>query len=56
MATKAQLIQFIMDTFCEADGEEVSRTKLETFKKSELEEFIKERKMEAKLDEWLSNN
>lgn len=55
MATKAQLINFIMEMFTEADGSEISKSKLESFKKSDLEELIKARGLEAKLDAWLAN-
>lgn len=55
MATKAQLINFIMDTFSEPDGNEVSKSKLEGFKKADLENFIKEKGAEAELQEWLKN-
>lgn len=54
MATKAQLINFIIEMFTEADGNEVSRSKLETFKKSDLEEFIKSRDLTSALEEWLA--
>lgn len=54
MATKAQLIQFILDTFREPDGNEPSKTKLDGLKKAELEEFIKARGLEKELEEWLA--
>lgn len=54
MATKAQLISFIIEMFNEADGNAVSRSKLEMFKKGDLEEFIKSRGLESKLNEWLA--
>ena len=53
MATKAQLINFILEMFSEPDGKEVSKSKLEGFKKADLEEFIKEKGAEDKLTEWL---
>mgnify|MGYP006988902146 CR=1 FL=1 len=56
MATKSQLIKFIMDTFTEADGNPVSKSKLESYKKADLEKFIKDRNAEADLAEWLENN
>lgn len=55
MATKAQLIDFIIETFEEADGNPISKSKLEVFKKADLEEFIKARDAEADLEEWLNN-
>lgn len=53
MATKAQLINFIIEKFQEADGNEVTRSKLEALKKSDLEEFIKARGLEDDLAAWL---
>lgn len=55
MATKAQLIQFIMEQFEESDGNEVSKSKLDGLKKAELEEFIKEKGLEDELSNWLAN-
>lgn len=54
MATKAQLIKFIIDSFTEADGNPVSKTKLESYKKADLEKFIKDRNAEADLQKWLA--
>lgn len=56
MATKAQLIAFIMDTFTEMNGEPVQKAKLDALKKSELEEFINEKNLEDELKIWLANN
>ena len=53
MATKAQLINFIMETFEEADGNPVSKSKLDALKKADLEELIKARGLESKLEAWL---
>ena len=53
MATKAQLIAFIMDTFNEPGGVEIVKSKLDGFKKADLEEFIKERGLEEELKAWL---
>ena len=55
MATKAQLIKFIMETFSEPDGNEISKSKLDSFKKADLEEFIRTKGAEAELAEWLKN-
>ena len=54
MATKAQLINFIIETFEEADGKPVTKADLDRFKKAELEEFIKEKGAEAELEVWLA--
>lgn len=54
MATKSQLISFIMEMFEEADGNEISKSKLDSYKKSELEELIKARGLEAELEAWLN--
>lgn len=56
MATKAQLIDFIMCTFVEPEGNPVSKTKLESCKKSELESFIKDKGLEGELNDWLTQN
>lgn len=56
MATKSQLIAFIMETFEEADGNDISKSKLDAFKKADLEEFIKEKDLEGDLEEWLKQN
>lgn len=54
MATKAQLIAFIMEMFEEPNGEAISKSKLETYKKSDLEEFVAEKNAQADLEAWLS--
>lgn len=56
MATKAQLIKFIMETFTEYDGEAISKSKLDGYKKAELEEFISYVRMESELSDWINNN
>lgn len=53
MATKAQLINFIMEMFAESDGGEVSRSKLDAYKKADLEKFIADRGCTAELEAWL---
>ena len=54
MATKAQLINFIMEKFQQSDGEPVSKSKLDGLKKAELEDFISAMGLEDELKEWLS--
>ena len=54
MATKAQLIQFIIDNFSEADGTEISKQRLDRFKKAELEEFISYHQLNDDLVAWLN--
>ena len=54
MVTKAQLISFIMEMFKEADGNAVSKSKLDSFKKSELEEFIEAKGLKEDLEKWIS--
>jgi len=56
MATKAQLIKFIMETFSEPDGSEISKPKLDSYKKSDLEDLIKSKGLESQLESWLSAN
>ena len=56
MATKAQLISFIIEKFAEASGEPISKAKLDSYKKADLEEFVKEKGLESDLKEWLAAN
>lgn len=56
MATKAQLIKFIMEVFAEPNGEAISKSKLDGYKKADLEEFITSKGIEAELADWLANN
>ncbi len=53
--TKTLLIQFIIDTFVQEDGEAVQKSKLDEFKKAELEEFIASKGLEDKLEAWLAS-
>jgi hypothetical protein len=55
MATKAQLIEFILDKFTETDGNAVSKSKLENLRKAELEEFIAAHNMQSELESWLTS-
>ena len=55
MATKAQLINFIMEKFVNADGSEIQKSKLDSYKKADLEGRIKARGMEEDLKTWLVN-
>ena len=54
MATKAQLISFILEKFVEPSGEPVSKAKLDSMKKADLEEFIKAKGLEEDLKAWLA--
>lgn len=54
MATKAQLIDFIVEKFNQVDGQPVSKSKLDAYKKADLEKFIEDRGMTADLEIWLS--
>ena len=56
MATKAQLINFIMDMFEEIGHQPVSKSRLDGLKKADLEEFIKVNELEDELKTWLSTN
>jgi len=56
MATKAQLISFILEKFVEPSGEPVCKAKLDGMKKAELEEFISAKGLESELKEWLAQN
>ena len=53
-ATKAQLVEFILDNFEGPDHIPASRAKLESYKKSELEEFVKAMSSEEEVAEWLN--
>ena len=52
MVTKSQLIEFILEYFETVEGEPASKSKLEAFKKSELEEFIQSHNMTEQLETW----
>lgn len=54
MATKSQLINFIIEKFQEPTGEPVMKAKLDSLKKSELEEFIQVKGLEDELKAWLA--
>lgn len=53
MGTKAQLVNFIIENFETADGMPVSMSKLDSFKKAELEEFIKAKDEVDNFKEWI---
>lgn len=53
-ATKAQIIDFIIDNFEGPGKMPASKSKLESYKKSELEEFITQKASEAELNTWLA--
>lgn len=55
MATKAQLVNYIADQFETQDGIPASLAKLDSYKKAELEEFIKANNCEADVEAWLAN-
>lgn len=55
MGTKVQLINFILEKFTDAEGNAVSKSKLDGLKKADLEEFIKERGLEDEFSSWLAN-
>ena len=52
MATKATLIDFIAEKFEGPNGIPVSKAKLESFKKSDLEEFIEAKDVSEEFAEW----
>jgi len=52
MATKATLIDFISEKFEGPNGIPVSKAKLESFKKSDLEEFIEAKDVSEEFAEW----
>lgn len=53
MATKQQLIEFILEFFMEADGSIPSKSKLDGYKKGDLAEFIKDKGATDDLIAWL---
>jgi len=55
-ATKAKLVEFIIDNFENPEHSPASKSKLESFKKAELEEFIHEKSSEEAFDAWAANN
>lgn len=54
MANKAQLIDYISENYETNDGMPVSLSKLDSYKKSDLEEFIKDRDDTENLNKWIS--
>lgn len=55
VATKAQLVDFIIANFEEPGNSPVSKTKLESYKKAELEEFINEKSSEDEVTKWIAS-
>lgn len=56
MATKAQIINFISENYETKDKMPVSMQKLDSYKKAELEEFIKAHNDDDNLEDWLKSN
>lgn len=56
MATKAQLIDYIVNNFEGPDNEPASKAKLEGYKKSELEELVDAKASMEEAEEWIANN
>ncbi len=56
MGTKAQLIDYIIAHYTTSDGSLVSMSKLDSLKKSELEEFIKSQGMEEDAKQWIATS
>lgn len=56
MATKAQIINFISENYETKDKMPVSMQKLDSYKKAELEEFIKSHNDDDNLEDWLKSN
>lgn len=54
MASKAQLVDYIVENFEGPGHIPVSRSKIESFKKTDLEEFIKKKSSEDELEAWLT--
>lgn len=54
--TKTNLVDFIVSEFQEPSGQPVSRIKIESLKKSDLEDFIKEKCSIEEVENWISNN
>ena len=54
MGTKAQLINFIIENFTEPDGNPITKSRLDSFKKADLEEFITTRGVEEEFVDWLA--
>lgn len=55
MGTKAQLIEFILEHFNEADGDVPSKNKLDQCKKADLEELVKTHNMESEFESWIAS-
>lgn len=55
MASKAQIVDFILENYQTSDGMPVSLSKLDSIKKSELENFISEEGESENLEKWIAN-
>ena len=55
MPTKAQLIDYIIDVFEQPDHTPILRSKLDGYKKAELESFIGAKSSLGEVGEWLNN-
>lgn len=56
MPTKANLIDYIIEHFDGPNGLEVSKSKLEGFKKGELEEFINQKDSMENVEAWVASH
>lgn len=53
MATKAQLVDYIAENYETKDGMPASMSKLDSYKKAELEKLIEKHNDQEALDEWV---
>lgn len=53
MASKAQIINYISENYETDDGMPVSMSKLDSYKKAELESFLKENNDLESVEDWI---
>lgn len=56
MANKAQIINYISENYQTNDGMPVSLSKLDSYKKSELEAFIDEHHDKENMNKWIESH
>lgn len=55
MASKSQLIDYIVEHYTTKEGIPASMSKLDGYKKADLEEFIDKNKDSDNLEKWLAS-
>lgn len=53
LGTKSQLIDFIVEKFVDSEGNVVSKSKLDSYRKADLEDLIVSRGLESQFEKWI---